>query len=165
MRVIIALGSNLGNRLQNLCNAINLMKSLISLRNVTISNIYSSKALTKNSSIKCFDYFNAALVCECYQSPYELLRGLQHIEKQIGRKPAQEVWLDRVIDLDILFFGHNMINSTELTIPHTEILQRDFVIEPVCEIIPDYFHPVEQKFLFELKKNETIQYVTNKFLL
>jgi 2-amino-4-hydroxy-6-hydroxymethyldihydropteridine diphosphokinase len=165
MQVIIGLGSNLGNKIQNILNAINLAKSLLSLQKISLSRFYISTALIKEDS-KTADnpeFINASLSCECYQSPYELLRSLKYVEQKIGRTFLKDIWAPRIIDLDILFYEQNIIQTDELTIPHKEVASRDFALEPICDIKPYYYHPLEGKLLLELKQELGSKYVAHKF--
>ena len=76
-------------------------------------------------------------------SPEELLDACKDIEKKMGRvKTKENEYEDRLIDLDILFYGNQTVNTERLTIPHETIEERDFVIIPMAEIAPDFVHPV-----------------------
>jgi len=160
MQIFIGLGSNLGNKQQNCLNAIDLLKSILSIRKVTCSRFYSSKALTQNSKIGP-DFINAVISCDAYQNPYELLRGLKFIENQMGRIDLDERWGPRVIDLDILFMDGLILASDLLTVPHNQMHLRDFVLRPFCDLAPAKVHPVLGRNCFDLNEVLQIRYVTN----
>jgi 2-amino-4-hydroxy-6-hydroxymethyldihydropteridine diphosphokinase len=88
-------------------------------------------------------FLNAALLLETSLDPTELMRGLLEIEQAMGRERVGSVAKGpRVIDLDLLLFGQVVMNTTELTLPHPEMMKRRFVLEPLAEIAPGMVHPV-----------------------
>jgi 2-amino-4-hydroxy-6-hydroxymethyldihydropteridine diphosphokinase len=168
MRVIIGLGSNLGSRITNILNAIALMKSLLSLTQISLSKFYASRALTRPNAQKGSkdkEFINLVISCENYHAPSGLLQGLKYIERKMGRPALYSKWEPRVIDLDILLFSEVIINNPELIIPHKEMFSRDFVLEPICDLMPGSLHPKINKSFFDLKYNLKVRYVTKKFLL
>lgn len=89
------------------------------------------------------DFFNQALIVETHFSPIELLDATQRIERELGRRRvSSRVYTSRPIDIDILFYDDLVMQSERLTIPHPLIQEREFVLEPLSEIAPDYRHPV-----------------------
>ena len=74
-------------------------------------------------------------------SPSELFKCLKKIEKELGRKKGAR-WSEREIDLDVLFYNDLIYKDDKITIPHIGITERDFVIKPLCEIAPEFIHPV-----------------------
>ena len=147
--VFIGLGSNLGDRADNLRKAIaELSKSSIEIQ--LISSVYES--LPMNSPPGSRPYFNAVVHGVTDLSPLSLLRFLQEIEVQLGRS-----WHDpnvpRGIDLDILLYGDQSIQVERLVVPHPKMLERSFVLIPMQEIAPDVFHPVTCKNMTQLAKN------------
>lgn len=160
MQVFIGLGSNLGNKKQNCLNAIDLLKSILSVTQVSCSRFYSSKALTEKNEFGP-DFINAVISCNVYQGPHELLWGLKSIENQMGRINSGEKWAPRIIDLDILFIDNLILKSPLLTIPHNQVHLRDFVLEPLCNLGPSKMHPVLGLTFFDLNKVLQIRYVTN----
>ena len=138
--VILGLGSNLGNRAIHLKRAISRLsrgRGAV-LEGVKLSRIYESPALTPQGAPAEWDlpYLNCALSGETTLEPGDLLRHVQEIETSLGR-PEHERWAPRVIDMDILWWDGNEVRSDGLTIPHPEILNRPFVLEPLRDLIPD----------------------------
>jgi len=160
MQVFIGLGSNLGNKRQNCLNAINLLGSILSIKQLKCSKFYSSKALTETGE-GGLDFINAVISCDAYQGPYELLWGLKFIETQMGRVNSGQRWSPRIIDLDILFVGEIILESDLLTIPHNQMHLRDFVLQPLCDLAPAKKHPILGHSCFDLNKVLQIRYVTN----
>ena len=85
-------------------------------------------------------------------SPHEALSFALNIEKEIGRTPAQK-WSSRIIDIDLLFYNDEIISTEDLSIPHIHIQARNFVLIPVCEIAPNYIHPVLTQSILQLKES------------
>ena len=138
--VILGLGSNLGNRTIHLKRAISLLsrgRGAV-LQDVTLSRIYESPALTPPGAPAAWDlpYLNCALSGETTLEPGDLLRHVQQIERSLGRHDHVR-WAPRVIDIDILWWNGNEVRADGLTIPHPEILNRSFVLEPLRDLIPD----------------------------
>ena len=147
--VFIGLGSNLGDRAENLRKAIvELSKSSIKIQ--LLSSVYES--LPMNSPPGSRPYFNAVINGLTDLSPLSLLRCLQEIELQLGR-----TWHDpnapRGIDLDILLYGNQNVQAEGLVVPHPKMLERSFVLIPLQEIAPEVFHPVACKKITQLVKN------------
>lgn len=135
-RAVISLGSNLGNRMSNLHTAVQLIKTTVG--DVTaISSVYETDAwgITDQNS-----FFNQVLICNTPCSPHELLKSLLSIEKQMGRVRKIK-WGPRLIDLDVLFYNQVLINEPGLHIPHPQIQNRRFILEPLVEIDPNMIHP------------------------
>ncbi|PWE00412.1 2-amino-4-hydroxy-6-hydroxymethyldihydropteridine diphosphokinase [Marinilabilia rubra] len=88
-------------------------------------------------------FFNQVLIVETTSSPFEVLRKTQQIEKQMGRKKKTTLHYEgRLIDIDILFFGDEVVATSDLQIPHPRLHLRRFTLEPLNELMPDYLHPV-----------------------
>ena len=147
-KVFLGLGSNTGNKNENLMRAIeNLSLALGSP--ATLSSIIESEPWgfeSKSSFLNCVAAFDTAL------SPTGLLDIIESIEKQLGRtkKSTKGQDSDRPIDIDILFYGNECINTERLTIPHPQLHKRNFVLIPLCEIAPQLIHPLLQKSIKEL---------------
>ena len=138
--VILGLGSNLGNRVVHLKRAISRLsrgRGAV-LHDVRLSRIYESPALTPTGAPASWDlpYLNCALAGETTLEPGALLRQIKEIERSLGRQD-HERWAPRVIDIDILWWSGHEVRSDDLTIPHPEILKRPFVLQPLCDLIPD----------------------------
>ena len=140
--VILGLGSNLGDRGIYLKRAISRLSrgSGAVLRNVSLSRIYESPALMPPGAPATWDlpYLNCALSGETSLGPHALLRRVQKLERSLGRQD-QELWAPRPIDIDILWWNGREVRSDDLTVPHPEILNRPFVLEPMRDLIPTTF--------------------------
>lgn len=136
-RVIIGLGSNLGNREENLVNAVNKMNFL---SNTKFSDFFYSEALLLPDSKEEWNmpYVNAALSGECSLEPEELLRKLKSIESSMGRDLSAPRFSPRIIDLDILFYGDRSILLKNIAIPHFDFYNREFAYIPTRQIEPTF---------------------------
>ena len=134
--VYVGLGSNLGDRSANIGEALRLLGQMS--ENMTASSIYETTPQGFRSQPS---FYNA--VCRLWTrlDPFELLAGLKDIESRLGRHRAF-VNAPRTIDLDILIYGHAVLESPILTLPHPRMAQRAFVIAPLSEIAPELVHPV-----------------------
>ena len=138
--IIISLGTNKGNRFQNLKHA----WSLITERGIVIgkvSSVYETEAWGIQDQP---NFFNQVMEIHSSKGPNELLNEFLEIESKMGRQRLQK-WGERIIDLDILYFNDQVIDQPELKIPHPEIPNRRFVLVPLTEIIPGWRHPVSFK--------------------
>jgi 2-amino-4-hydroxy-6-hydroxymethyldihydropteridine diphosphokinase len=143
--VYLLLGSNEGNRNQHLEQA----RQLIAIRCGEIqaaSSLYETEAwgLKEQSP-----FLNQALMITTSKSPIELLRILKAIEKEAGRIETTK-WGPRVIDIDILFYGKEIVDLSDLKIPHPYLQQRKFTLVPLNEIAADFIHPLLHKNVAEL---------------
>ncbi len=147
--VILGLGSNLGNRRKNLGAAIS--ELALHIDNICISPLYESKALLPEGAPLQWDmdFYNMAIAGETVLQPYELLAVTQKIEKELGRCKTGH-WGPREIDIDILAMGDKVIDAPDLSIPHRELLKRDFALLPLASIAPDWLHPLEKRAAKEL---------------
>ncbi|HPD66939.1 MAG TPA: 2-amino-4-hydroxy-6-hydroxymethyldihydropteridine diphosphokinase [Ignavibacteriales bacterium] len=143
--IFLALGSNKGDRLSYLNNA------LIELENNGIKVIKKSSILeTKAYGVENQDNFlNMAIQISCDLSPENLLITIKNIEKKVGRTPSFK-WGPREIDIDIIYYNNLILNKTieknfQLIIPHPDLHNRNFVLIPLTEIAPNFIHPVLQK--------------------
>jgi 2-amino-4-hydroxy-6-hydroxymethyldihydropteridine diphosphokinase len=131
VRAFIGLGSNLGDRLDNLKRALNSLEgSGIALR--AVSSVYETEPVGPPQP----DFLNAVCEVETDLPAVDLFRTLKRIEAQIGRV-AGERWGPRVIDLDLLLYGDEMVQTPELVVPHPEMTRRAFVLVPLLEIAPE----------------------------
>ncbi len=130
--IYIGIGTNIGDKLKNIEEAIHLMKvSGVSL--LRIASIYESEPWGFKSQD---NFYNTVLECDFKGNALELLKELKHIEKQLGRvKNNTKEYESRIIDLDILFYKDKQIKEQELTVPHPFIFQRKFVILPLMELL------------------------------
>jgi len=95
-------------------------------------------------------YCNSAIEIETNLQPLDLLDLLESMEKDFGRSTKGDR-SPRLLDLDIVFYEQHVMSSTRLTLPHPSCWYRQFVLDPVCEIAPDYFHPVKQASVSHLR--------------
>lgn len=131
----IALGSNLNNPQQQL-NAAKIAIDKISKTKILMcSSLYKSEAITLNGETQA-DYINAVIQIETDLAAEALLDELQFIENQQGRVRERR-WAERTIDLDIVLFGNQQIETERLTVPHGEIKNRNFVLYPLYQISPE----------------------------
>jgi len=143
----VALGANLGDREANLRAALAELKTVGEVRKV--ATIIETEPLGAPGQGR---YLNTVCEIETGLVPEDLLAACQRIEKKLGREREQETvrWGARLIDLDILLYGDEVTDTAGLTIPHPEMANRCFVLEPLAEIAPDARHPVLKKTAAEM---------------
>lgn len=155
-RVGIALGSNLGNRLTHLREARDLLRDL-----VEPESLYLQAPVYQSEPVDCSDtspdFFNTVVEIDYIGSPHELLMKTQGIEFHLGRESVHEVNAPRIIDLDILYFGDTIMGEDILNIPHPRMVERRFVLEPLCEIRPDLILPGD-----EISVSEHLRYLESE---
>jgi len=144
MNIIILLGSNLGDRLANLKQAIASIASFSSI--LQHSNIYQTAAWGNTDQA---DFLNQAIEIQTHQTAENLMQALLAIESQMGRVRLQK-WEPRIIDLDIIFYGSAIHNSDFIQIPHPEMQKRAFVLKPLLDIIPNFEHPILKQTITQL---------------
>src|SRR4051812_41617214 len=127
----IGLGSNLGDRRATLRSAVRRLRAEPGLRGIADSELYET------APVDCppgsGDYLNAAVAVETDRDPHDLLKLLQHIERQYGRVRAG-VNSPRTLDLDLLLYGDRVINTPDLVVPHPRMHERAFVLVPLAEV-------------------------------
>ena len=144
----VALGSNLGNKKENLLQAIELLKN----HGVNILAV-SSFLVTKPYGVTDQpDFLNGAIKLEYSKSPEELLEVLLAVEQEMGRVRLRH-WGERIIDLDLLLFEQEVINSKRLVLPHKDMENREFVLAPLAEIAPQIVPPNGSETIMELLTN------------
>jgi 2-amino-4-hydroxy-6-hydroxymethyldihydropteridine diphosphokinase len=144
--VYLLLGSNLGNRELYLKNAIELISNQLN-RVECLSSVYETQSWGKTDEP---DYLNQVVQLKTALTAREVLNRVLSIENQLGRR-REEKWGSRTIDIDILFYGDQVINEPGLIIPHPEMHKRRFTLEPLAEIAPGLVHPVLNRSIFNLK--------------
>ena len=151
----LSVGSNLGNREQNLEEAVRRASTLG--RVVAVSSFYETEPVEVTDQPW---FLNCVLALETTAEPAQLMRELLGIEHEMGRQRLVKKG-PRSIDIDILLFGDAVVNTPDLTIPHPEMTRRRFVLEPLAEIAPELLHPVSQKtvtrLLAELAPGQRVQ--------
>lgn len=144
--VFFSLGSNLGDRLLNLRKAVNLIDQGLCCRS-EVSGIYETEPWGKSGQpyfLNLVLKINSPLI-----ESFNLLKYVRKIEVQMGRKRLEK-WGPRLIDIDILFYDSEILNTEELTLPHPGIPMRMFVLAPMVELAPKFVHPVLLKNMTEL---------------
>lgn len=156
----ILLGSNLGNKEQNLNNAKDLLKKYVG--DIEKYSTYFYSEPWGFESINKF--INQAIEIKTQLSPLDLLKQTQFIEKKIGRKTKtnNNVYSDRIIDIDILFYNNIIYKSNELIIPHPLLHKRLFVLEPLNEIANNLTHPILNKNINSLLNDIDKKYSVNQ---
>jgi 2-amino-4-hydroxy-6-hydroxymethyldihydropteridine diphosphokinase len=144
--VFLLLGSNLGNRQLFLGEAITHIENEIAPVLKT-SSIYETQSWGKTDAP---DYLNQVIMLQTGLPAQVILENVLHIENVLGRK-REEKWGPRTIDIDILFYGQLVINNAGLHIPHPELPNRRFTLEPMAEIAPEWVHPVLNKTILQIK--------------
>jgi 2-amino-4-hydroxy-6-hydroxymethyldihydropteridine diphosphokinase len=128
----LGVGSNLGQRRKNIKLAVKSIGALQDTKIIKLSKLMESAPCGGPSGQP--DYLNAALKIKTSLSPLTLLKKLKKIETDLGRVPAPRFGV-RLIDLDILLYGDRIIRSKVLTVPHPRMFKRDFVINPLTEVL------------------------------
>lgn len=144
MAVYLGLGSNMGNRQDNLDRALDFLSQR--LRVEQVSPVYDTEPVGNTDQPRFLNQ-----VCQVYTrlAPAELLILAKGIESKLGRVSSKSN-APRPIDIDILFYGDQVIETPELVIPHPRLAERAFVLIPLAEIAPDLVHPVTGKTIKEL---------------
>ena len=154
MKAYISLGANIGDRQQNIEKAIELLDA-------RIGKVEACSALLETEPWG-FDsvnkFLNAAIAIETALSPLDLIEKTEEIEKEIGRLPEKKggAYEDRPIDIDILLYEQTVIQSERLTLPHPLMHKRRFVLMPMVEIAPNVIHPILNKTMQEIAKEENM---------
>lgn len=143
--VYLALGSNLGDRVANLREAIvGLTKAGLAV--TAVSSIYETRAMYKTDQP---DFLNLVVEAKTQLLPKVMIRRLQKIERELGRRRLMANG-PRTIDIDVLLFGRFVIQTPELTVPHPRMEERRFVLEPLAEIAASVRHPVTKRTAAEM---------------
>jgi pantoate--beta-alanine ligase len=147
-KVIIAAGSNLGNRRQNIRQGLRLMnKSGVKI--IKNSSYFKNPPAEETAG---GEFLNAAVLAETNLEPEPLLALLHEIEKNSGRPQPHKPRKARCLDLDIIYYGNRVIEKPDLKIPHPRRLQRRFVMEPAAEAAPDFRDPILKKTLENISR-------------
>jgi 2-amino-4-hydroxy-6-hydroxymethyldihydropteridine diphosphokinase len=142
--VYLALGSNLGDRLANLKQAINALTPQMEVK--AKSQVYETPPWGYEDQPK---FLNQAIKAKTYLDPEPLLKHIKRLEVALGRKETFPNG-PRLIDLDILFYDDQVLNTPSLVIPHPRLQERGFVLLPLMDIDPDLVHPVSKQSVREM---------------
>lgn len=151
---IIALGSNLGNRYNNILKTLNILKNNLFISKC--SSIYESNAVLPKNAPKNWHkvFYNCVFCAKTNLNCQNLLKLCESIENKIAKKKRNKGSFEpRYIDIDILAFNDDVIKSEKLLIPHEKMTERDFVMLPLLEILPEWEHPVLKKNVAQLTRN------------
>lgn len=140
-QVFIGLGSNMKEPLNQLKNAVAAIRSTPGLTKISFSSVYQTEPMGPADQP---DYLNAVVQCETTLSANRLLDRMQLIENRAGRIKDRR-WGPRSLDLDLLLYGQQIINTLRLTVPHTGIAERSFVLYPLAELAPSLDIPGKGK--------------------
>ncbi|MGR9106593.1 MAG: 2-amino-4-hydroxy-6-hydroxymethyldihydropteridine diphosphokinase [Gammaproteobacteria bacterium] len=136
--VYVGLGSNLGEPAEQVRRGICAVSALSGCRRLACSGLYRNPPMGPKDQP---DYVNAVMAIDCSLSPASLLARLQEIEAHHGRVRSDLRWGPRTLDLDILLYGQERIETEDLVVPHRGIAERAFVLIPLAEIAPDLMIP------------------------
>lgn len=138
-RAYIGIGSNLGDRIRCCQEAIRAMSKIAGVTVIRVSSFYETAPIPPASG----DWFvNGVISVQTQLKPGALLLELRQIERSMGRATERARGSDRSIDLDLLLVGSRVVEQPDLTLPHPRLHQRRFVLAPLCELDPDFRHPV-----------------------
>lgn len=145
-KVYISIGSNIGDKEENINQAIDKLKEFREIKVLKISSIIETDpwGYEEQDTFK-----NAAIEIETFLNPKELMTILLNIEKEMKRERIIK-WGPRIIDLDIIFFDDYISSDEYVTIPHPRMEEREFVLEPLNEIAPNFIHPLNNKRVFKM---------------
>lgn len=146
--VYLSLGSNMGEKEKNLEKAIEKISKLDNTFVTKKSKFHKTEPYGYEDQD---EFVNACVEIKTLFYPEELIEKLLSIEKEMGRV-REFKWGPRLIDLDIIFFNREIINTDKLSVPHPYMHLRSFVLDPLSEIAPNYVHPLMNKTVFELQK-------------
>lgn len=152
----LLLGSNLGDSVKHLSEAVDLIKLRLG-KILMSSSLYCTASWGKHDQP---DFLNQVIALDTKMSPDKLLKEILMIETQLGRE-RNERWGSRTIDIDILLFGSEIIDHPNLKIPHPFLHERRFCLQPLSEIAPDIIHPIlgkkVSKLLTDLTDNLSVK--------
>ena len=146
--VYLGLGSNLGDRQYNLDRALEFLSQRLRLEKV--SSLYDTEPIGNTNQPR---FLNMVCQISTGLEPIALLTLVKGIENKLGRLPHHTSNESRPIDIDILFYGDQVVETSKLVIPHPRLTKRAFVLIPLAEIAPDLVHPVNGKTIEELVKS------------
>ncbi len=147
-RVYLALGSNLGDRRTYLDGAVEKLRALKGVKDLTVSEWIETKPY---GGVEQDNFLNGCLVLSTLLTPMELLREMNRIEAEAGRERLIH-WGPRTLDLDMIFYDDLVTEDPALVLPHPDMQNREFVLKPLLELCPYKRHPVTKKTVAEMYK-------------
>lgn len=156
--IFLGLGSNKGDRLKYLKSAVSKIRADENTRLEKISSVYETEPYGLKEQNP---FLNAVIQISSGRSLLELHPWIKELEKEIGRQEGPK-WGPREIDIDLLFYNDTVFSSEKLTVPHKEVLLRDFVLIPLIEIAPDFVHPVLNVKVSRISTQELEKLIINK---
>lgn len=155
VKTYLGIGTNQGDKQCNIVRAIEKLSLALGTPTDT-ATVIESEPWGYNSPNS---YLNTVVAFETTLSPLELLETTERIERDLGRTAKSDAkgYSDRIIDIDILFYGNTVFKSKRLTIPHPLLHERIFVLQPLAEIAPQLIHPIIKKNI-----NEILDYLLKK---
>ena len=145
-QVILSLGSNQGNRLENIEHCIDYLHREVGTI-VAVSSLYESDSWGFDSD----SFYNCAVLMHTHKNPQKLLKNILKLEKTLGRvRTESEMYQPRIIDIDIIAFDSDIVVTDSLEIPHKHLQNRLFVLLPMNDIASDWVHPILNKSVVEL---------------
>lgn len=146
----LLLGSNEGNRMDWMLQAVRQLNDVAGTV-VAQSRVYQTAAWGFEDQP---DFLNRAICLQTTLSPQELLKQIQRVELNLGRQRTLK-WGQRTLDIDILFYNRDVINDTQLTIPHPLLQERRFALTPLADIAQAFIHPILNKTIAQLLEDCT----------
>ena len=144
-KLVLSLGSNLGNRYAYLLRAIQKIEKFFDSKPV-IAHFYETPPWGNENQSR---YINTAIYLHTDIPIDQCLKKVQAIEKEMGRLKTEK-WGPRMIDIDILFYEDDVVEIDELVVPHQYLNQRAFVLKPLQDILPNFIHPLKNKTIIQL---------------
>lgn len=144
--IILGLGSNVGNRLQHLRDAVAEIKKIAGVQIERVSPVYLSDAMLPENAPDQWNlpFLNCAIACRYAAAPETLLAATQQIEMQLGRNKDHARWSPRVIDIDMLAFADCVQQTGYLNLPHPHLTARPFALWPLADLVPLWLHPTQK---------------------
>jgi 2-amino-4-hydroxy-6-hydroxymethyldihydropteridine diphosphokinase len=146
--VYIGFGANLGNPSLKFDEAVKELKLLTQTKLIGLSSLYETQPIGLVDGGP--NFVNAVIAIETGIGPENLFAQLRAAEKKLGKSVNHRSDLSRIIDLDLLFYGAEIVDTEDLRIPHPRLLERAFVLGPMAEIAPDFVHPIERETISNL---------------
>lgn len=149
MRVYLGLGSNVGDRKRHLAAALDALRGLKGVRLAAVSPCYETEPL---GEVDQSAFLNLAAAIETELSPLEVLEAVKRIERRLGRRETRR-WGPREVDIDLILWDREVLETETLTLPHRAFRKRAFVLAPLADIAPDAVDPVTGKTVAELARS------------